>query len=101
MKLNRLFVFCAALLMGVMLQSCCGGDTCAIAGDNYKLQDGMIVFDEPARAAGQQSMLGFAADPIPVVRVGFVGLGMRGPGAVQRFTHLEGVEINDHSDIII
>ena len=28
MKLNRLFVFCAALLMGVMLQSCCGGDTC-------------------------------------------------------------------------
>ena len=99
MKLNRLFVFCAALLMGVMLQSCCGSDTCAIAGDNYKLQDGMIVFDEPARAAGQQSMLGFAADPIPVVRVGFVGLGMRGPGAVERFTHLEGVEIKGLCDL--
>ena len=28
-----------------------------------------------------------------VVRVGFVGLGMRGPGAVKRFTHIPGVEI--------
>ena len=62
MKINRLFVFCAALLMGVMLQSCCGEAT-TIAGDNYKMQDGMIHFVEPARTAGQQSMLGFAAEP--------------------------------------
>ena len=59
----------------------------------------MIVFDEPSRAAGQESMLGFAAEPIPVVRVGFVGLGMRGPGAVNRFTHLEGVEIKGLCDL--
>lgn len=98
MKLNRLFIICAALMVGVLMQSCnCGEAT--IAGDNYKLQDGMIVFDEPARVAGQKSMLGFAADPIPVVRVGFIGLGMRGPGAVERFTHLEGVEIKGLCDL--
>ena len=38
-------------------------------------------------------MLGFAAEPIPVVRVGFVGLGMRGPGAIKRFVNIEGAEI--------
>ena len=97
MKLNRLFVICAALLVGVMLQSCCCDN--GISGENYQFKDGMIVFDEPARAAGQESMLQFAADPIPVVRVGFVGLGSRGPGAVNRFTHLEGVEIKGLCDI--
>ncbi len=47
----------------------------------------------PERAKGQTDMVGFAADPIPVVRVGFIGLGMRGPGAVNRFTNIEGIEI--------
>ena len=60
----------------------------------------MIVFDEPARVAGQESMLGFAAEPIPVVRVGFVGIGMRGSAAVQRFTHLQGVEVKGLCDLV-
>lgn len=30
---------------------------------------------------------------MPVVRVGFVGLGMRGPGAVERWTYIPGTEI--------
>ena len=98
MKINRLFIACAALLAGVAVQSCCCGDE-TLAGDNYKVKDGVIVFDEPSRAAGQQSMLGFAADPIPVVRVGFIGLGMRGPGAVGRFTHIDGVEIKGLCDL--
>jgi predicted dehydrogenase len=44
-------------------------------------------------------MLAFAAEPIPVVRVGFIGLGMRGPGAVQRYTHIEGIEIKGLCDL--
>ena len=96
-KFNLFFILCATLMMGVM-QSCSDA-TSSIAGDNYSFQDGMIVFDEPARVEGQQSMLGFAAEPIPVVRVGFIGLGMRGPGAVNRFTHLEGVEIKGLCDL--
>ena len=99
MKINRLFVLCAALLAGFAAQSCCGSCGSTVSGDNYKIKDGMIVFDEPARAAGQESMLGFAADPIPVVRVGFIGLGMRGPGAVNRFTHIDGVEIKGLCDL--
>ena len=97
MKLNRLFVICAALVAGVMVQSCCCNSP--IAGEGYKFDGNMIVFDEPARAAGQESMLAFAAEPIPVVRVGFIGLGMRGPGAVNRFTHIEGVEIKGLCDL--
>lgn len=38
-------------------------------------------------------MLGLALPAMESVRVGFVGLGMRGPGAVERFTHIPGVEI--------
>ncbi len=91
-SLPNLFV---ALLALVMCVACCAGPS----GENYSFKDGMIVFDEPSRAAGQESMLGFAADPIPTVRVGFVGLGMRGPGAVNRFTHLEGVEIKGLCDL--
>ena len=39
----------------------------------------------PPRPDGQTHMLAFAADPIDTVRVGFIGLGMRGPRAVERF----------------
>lgn len=95
-KFNLLTLLCAILFVGAM-QSC--NQAPVIEGENYSFQNGMIVFDEPARVEGQQSMLGFAAEPIPVVRVGFIGLGMRGPGAVNRFTHLEGVEIKGLCDL--
>ena len=39
------------------------------------------------------NMSGFAAPKLDVVRVGVIGLGQRGPGAVKRMTHIEGVEI--------
>ena len=91
-KLSNLIV---ALLVMAMCAACCNTPS----GENYSFKDGMIVFDEPQRVAGQESMLGFAAEPIPVVRVGFVGLGMRGPGAVSRFTHLDGVEIKGLCDL--
>jgi hypothetical protein len=39
------------------------------------------------------NMSGYAAPAIPVVRVGVIGLGDRGSGAVQRLSYIEGVEI--------
>ncbi|MFN5007927.1 MAG: Gfo/Idh/MocA family protein [Bacteroidota bacterium] len=39
------------------------------------------------------NMCGYAAPKLPTVRVGVVGLGMRGPGAVDRLSYIEGVEI--------
>lgn len=47
----------------------------------------------PTRPAGQTDVLQLKADPIPVVRVAFIGLGMRGPGAVNRMAQIDGVEI--------
>jgi hypothetical protein len=46
-------------------------------------------------ATGKQrfNMSGYAAPKLNKVRIGFIGLGMRGPGAVERMTFVEGVEI--------
>ena len=64
--------------------------SCAKAPDyGYVVKNNQIVYNTPPRPADQQSMLGFAAEPIENVRVGFIGLGMRGPGAVERFCYLE------------
>ena len=54
---------------------------------------GTIVTEVPARPAGQQDVLNLTAPKIQTVRVAFVGLGMRGPGAVNRFCHIPGVQI--------
>lgn len=39
------------------------------------------------------NMCGYAAPKLDKVRIGFIGLGMRGPGAVERMSYIEGVEI--------
>ena len=59
----------------------------------YKNVNGTLVTDVPQRDAGQQSALNLVTPKIKVVRVAFVGLGMRGPGAVERWTHIPGIEI--------
>lgn len=64
-----------------------------------KKENGIIKTDIPQRPAGQKDMIAFRCDPIETVRVGFVGLGMRGPGAVERFTHIPGVEIKALCDL--
>ena len=58
----------------------------------YKIKNGTAVYNTPERPADQISMIGFAVDPIDTVRVGFIGLGMRGPSAIDRFTYIDGVE---------
>ena len=54
---------------------------------------GTLVVESPARAEGQTHVLNLTAPKMKTVRVAFVGLGMRGPGAVARFTHIPGVEV--------
>lgn len=56
-------------------------------------EKGTLVVESPARAEGQSHVLNLTAPKMKTVRVAFVGLGMRGPGAVGRFTHIPGVEI--------
>ncbi len=50
-------------------------------------------------AADGRNMCGFAAPPREKVRVGVVGLGMRGPGAVERLAKIRAVEITALCDI--
>ena len=45
------------------------------------------------KLGGCGSMSGFAAPPLKKVRVGVVGLGMRGPGAVHRLASIPGTEV--------
>ncbi len=50
--------------------------------------------------AGQTfNMCGYAAPKLETVRVGIIGLGNRGPGALDRMTHIEGVEIKALCDL--
>ncbi len=45
-------------------------------------------------------MCGYAAPPMDVVRIGFIGLGMRGPAAVERITQIGGTEIKALCDLV-
>ena len=80
-KLSALLFACALCFAG------------GCASDGWRTIDGMIVCDTPARTEGQRSVLGLRTEPLDTVRVGFIGLGMRGPDAVKRFTYLDGVRI--------
>ncbi|MDD2475238.1 MAG: Gfo/Idh/MocA family oxidoreductase [Dysgonamonadaceae bacterium] len=59
------------------------------ANGNFK----PLTTKSPERPPGQKDVLGLTAPKIETVRVGFIGLGQRGPRAVSRFTHIPGVEI--------
>lgn len=47
----------------------------------------------------QFNMSGYAAPKLEVVRIGFIGLGNRGPAAVERMRHIEGVDIKALCDL--
>lgn len=53
----------------------------------------MIKTPTPVRPAGQKDVLRLACAPLPIVRVAFIGLGMRGPGHVESLINIPGVEI--------
>lgn len=45
------------------------------------------------------NMSGYSAPPVPLVRIGLIGLGDRGAGAVERLTRIEGVDIRALGDL--
>lgn len=53
----------------------------------------MIKTAIPAREAGQEDVLGLTCDPIDTVRIGFIGLGMRGSDAIYRYTFIDRAKI--------
>ena len=60
----------------------------------------VITFPEPPRAKGVTDVLELRCEPLDTVRVAFIGLGMRGSGAVHRYTFLEGVKVVALCDVV-
>lgn len=52
-----------------------------------------FAFPVPTRPEGASDVLELRCAPIPNVRVGFIGLGMRGGDAVRRYTYIKGATI--------
>ena len=80
---KRLFIFMAAVMLAM-------GNLCA---------QQVLTTAVPPRPAGQRDALGMTAPRLDVVRVGFVGLGMRGPGAVERWCQIPGTEVKALCDV--
>ncbi|TXH22172.1 MAG: Gfo/Idh/MocA family oxidoreductase [Chitinophagaceae bacterium] len=94
MKKLKLLLF-AAISFGFIFQGCSSSKQSASSAKNVK----SIETKTPIRPAGQKDMLGYAAPKIPVVRVGFIGLGMRGPGAVERWTKIPNTKVVALADL--
>ena len=60
---------------------------------------GPICIDAPTRPAGQEDAVLMTAPAIDTVRVGFIGLGMRGSSAVSRYLHIPGAKVAAICDI--
>lgn len=89
MKLNRVLTLAFLALFAVS-----GLQAQSLSPDTKTHWDkGTLVVESPMRPEGQQHAVGLTAPKMKTVRVAFVGLGMRGPGAVSRFTHIPGVEV--------
>ncbi len=88
------------LIAALMILSCCS-DNLVREGLSVEIREenGTIKTKVPQRPEGQEDMLSFAAPAIEKVRIGFIGLGMRGPGAVNRMCFIEGAEVAALCDI--
>lgn len=71
-----------------------------VAEGAYMTEDGTIFVDVPERPAGQKDVLGLVTEKLETVRVGFIGVGMRGSSAVQRYSYLPGTEIKAICDVV-
>jgi len=102
MKTNRRSFFKIAGVAGAGVLS--GGLSSCVT--NNKTTESIALAGILEAASKQRTQLfnmsGYAAPKLDVVRIGFIGLGMRGPGAVKRIANIDGVEIkalcDEHMD---
>ncbi len=65
-----------------------------------QLPQAQEVFVTPDRPEGQKDVIELTCEPIDTVRIAIIGLGMRGKGAVKRFTYLENIKIVALCDVV-
>ncbi|MCU0373956.1 MAG: Gfo/Idh/MocA family oxidoreductase [Chitinophagaceae bacterium] len=75
-----------------------GAGSLALGTTGLAARDGEFLNNGYLHEAATFNMCGYAAPKIETVRIGFIGLGMRGPGAVQRMSFIEGVQIKGLCD---
>ena len=95
-KLFKLILLVAAIFFAA---ACANQSQLVETSLPHKIVDGKIVMEVPKRAPGQQSALELTCPPMETVRVGFIGIGMRGSGAVYRYTFIDGVQITAICDL--
>jgi len=83
---RRNFLKSATLLSGAV------ASLPAVAREAHEAGNDWLRNAQPSRPQ-RFNMSGYAAPKIDKVRIGFIGLGQRGPGAVNRMSRIEGVEI--------
>src|SRR5690554_324592 len=92
--MHKHFVLIAILLAMLLTTGCT---------TNNKTKSSQVIepiqVDVPLRPEGQKDVLELRTPKIDTVRVGFIGLGSRGPGAVQRYVHIPGAKIVALCDI--
>lgn len=92
MKTNRRKFFQIAGVAGAGIMS--GGLTSCNQTEAQKSTPLATIKQAAEKVHPQQfNMSGYAAPKLDTVRIGFIGLGNRGPGAVKRMSMIEGVEI--------
>ena len=94
MNTRRNFIKNAALGTGVLFSSFTGYSSIDELNESVK--------KSVKRAKNRKqvfNMCGYAAPALPTVRIGFVGIGGRGRGAIRRMTRIQGVEIIALCDI--
>ena len=85
--MKRIFLFLALFSIVLILPGS------AQKTSAYKIVNGQIEFAVSQRNVGQTTALQLRCDPIPTVRIAFIGLGMRGSETLRRFMYQEGVEV--------
>lgn len=91
MKLVKCFAFAFAAMLS--LSASVAQAQSISPSTKWHWNKGTIVVDTPERPAGQKDVINLTTPKIQTVRVAFVGLGMRGPGAVERWTHIPGIQV--------
>jgi predicted dehydrogenase len=63
-------------------------------------RDNFIAREVPMPFPGQETVMGLSFEPLEKVRIGVIGLGMRGIEAISRLLYIEGVEITAVCDVV-
>ena len=96
MKSKSLLSLLSAALLLPLALSCGQKIECSVPAH---IEDGRIVLETPPREKGQQSALLMRCEPLDTVRIGIIGVGMRGRSAITRLSRINGARITAICDI--